>query len=102
MPCCPVLDCGMKSIIQTDGNGCYLCGRCVMLEKHHCLAGVANRKLSEKYGLWVMLCQECHTGKHGAQYDKEKNLMLKRDAQFAFERTHTRSEWMKLFGKNYL
>lgn len=92
----------MKSIIQTDGNGCYLCGRCVMLEKHHCLAGVANRKLSEKYGLWVMLCHECHTGKHGAQYDKEKNLMLKRDAQFAFERTHTRSEWMKLFGKNYL
>jgi hypothetical protein len=73
-----------------------------MLEKHHCLAGVANRKLSEKYGLWVMLCHECHTGKHGAQYDKEKNLMLKRDAQFAFERTHTRSEWMKLFGKNYL
>ena len=102
MPGCPVLDCGMKSIIQTDGNGCYLCGRCVMLEKHHCLAGVANRKLSEKYGLWVMLCHECHTGKHGAQYDKEKNLMLKRDAQFAFERTHTRSEWMKLFGKNYL
>jgi hypothetical protein len=73
-----------------------------MLEKHHCLAGVANRKLSEKYGLWVMLCHECHTGKNGAQYDKEKNLMLKRDAQFAFERTHTRSEWMKLFGKNYL
>ena len=102
MPCCPVLDCGMKSIIQTDGNGCYLCGRCVMLEKHHCLAGVANRKLSEKYGLWVMLCHECHTGKHGAQYDKGKNLMLKCDAQFAFERTHTRSEWMKLFGKNYL
>jgi hypothetical protein len=49
-----------------------------------------------------MLCHECHTGKNGAQYDKEKNLMLKRDAQFAFERTHTRSEWMKLFGKNYL
>lgn len=92
----------MKSIIQTDGNGCYLCGRRVMLEKHHCLAGVANRKLSEKYGLWVMLCHECHTGKNGAQYDKEKNLMLKRDAQFSFERTHTRSEWMKLFGKNYL
>ena len=91
----------MRSILQLE-KSCYLCGRCVMLEKHHCLAGVANRKLSEKYGLWVMLCHECHTGKHGAQYDKEKNLMLKRDAQFAFERTHTRSEWMKLFGKNYL
>lgn len=91
----------MRSILQLE-KACYLCGRRVMLEKHHCLAGIANRKLSEKYGLWVMLCHECHTGKHGAQYDKEKNLMLKRDTQFAFERTHTRSEWMKLFGKNYL
>ena len=102
MPCCPVLDCGMKSIIQTDGNGCYLCGKTVGIECHHVFAGVANKKLSTRLGLTVMLCHECHTGKHGAQYDKEKNLMLKRDAQFAFERTHTRSEWMKLFGKNYL
>ena len=92
----------MKSIIQTDGKGCYLCGKTVGLECHHVFGGVANRKLSTRLGLTVMLCHDCHTGPHGAQYDKGKNLLLKRDAQFAFERTHTRSEWMKLFGKNYL
>ena len=92
----------MKSIIQTDGKGCYLCGKTVGLECHHVLGGVANRKLSTRLGLTVMLCKDCHTGKDGAQYNAEKGMQLKRDAQYACERTHTRAEWMKLFGKNYL
>jgi hypothetical protein len=92
----------MKSVLQTD-KVCYLCGRTFGLEKHHIFGGVANRKLSERYGLWVWLCgTRCHRGTDGAQYDPEKNMMLKRDAQYAFERTHTRAEWMKIFGKNYL
>ena len=90
-----------KSILQED-RSCYLCGRMTGLERHHCLAGNANRPISEKEGLWVWLCHECHTGTEGAQYDKLKNLRLKQDAQFAYERTHSRSEWMKLIGKNYL
>jgi Zn-finger protein len=72
------------------------------LETHHVFGGVANRPISEKYGLKVWLCHECHTGNEGAQYDKMKNLQLKQDAQYAFEREHTRAEWMKLIGKNYL
>ena len=35
------------------GERCYLCGRLTGLERHHVIGGVANRKLSEKYGLWV-------------------------------------------------
>lgn len=91
----------MQSIMQSD-RVCYLCGKVCGLEIHHCLSGVANRKISEKYGLKVWLCHECHTGKNGAQYDPFKNKLLKMDAQTAFERTHTRQEWMKLIGKNYL
>lgn len=90
-----------KSIMQ-DERRCYLCGKLNDLEKHHIFGGVANRPISEKLGLWVYLCHECHTGKDGAQYNKMKNLLLKQDAQFAFERTHTRQEWMKWIGKNYL
>ena len=90
-----------KSIIQDDKQ-CYFCGRMTGLERHHCFAGVANRKCSEAAGLWVWLCHECHVGNQGAQYDKMNNLTLKQDAQYAFEREHTRSEWMKLIGKNYL
>lgn len=90
-----------KSIIQ-DNKECYFCGKLTGLECHHVFGGVANRPVSEKYGLKVWLCHGCHTGNQGAQYDKMKNLMLKQDAQYAFEREHTRNEWMKLIGKNYL
>lgn len=90
-----------KSIISNERQ-CYLCGKTVNLEKHHIFGGTANRKISERLGLWVYLCHNCHTGKNGAQYNKEKNLRLKQDAQRAYEKTHTRDEWMKLIGKNYL
>ena len=90
-----------KSIMQTD-RACYFCGRLDGLEKHHVFAGVANRKISEKYGLWVYLCHSHHTGTDGAQYDKEKNLLLKQDAQRAFERKYPREWWMQEIRKNYL
>ena len=90
-----------KSIMQTD-RACYFCGKLTGLEKHHVFAGVANRKVSEKYGLWVYLCQPHHTGPRGAQYDKEKNLLLKQDAQRAFEKLYPREWWMQAIGKNYL
>lgn len=91
----------MKSILQ-DERRCYFCGRVTGLERHHIFAG-ANRKWSERLGLWVWLCgATCHRGTDGAQYDPEKNRRLKMDAQYAFERNHSRSEWMEIIRKNYL
>jgi hypothetical protein len=87
--------------MQKD-RACYFCGRLDGLEKHHVFGGVANRPISEKYGLIVYLCHRHHTGADGAQYDKEKNLLLKRDAQMAFEMENSRDLWMSLIGKNYL
>ena len=92
---------GMKSALQ-DERRCYFCGAVMNLERHHIFAGVANRKISERFGLWVWLCHNCHTGRNGAQYNKENNRLLKMDAQMAFERFHPRSEWMELIRKNYL
>lgn len=91
----------MKSIMQ-DEKRCYLCGRQYGLERHHVLGGTANRKLSEKYGLWVWLCHDCHTGNDGAQYNPVKNRQLKADAQIAFESEHGHQAWMNVFRKNYL
>ena len=91
----------MDSIIQTEKE-CYFCGIRAGLEKHHVLAGVANRPISEKYGLKVWLCHNHHTGAHGAQYDEDLNRLLKQEAQKAFEIHHSREEWMKLIRKNYL
>lgn len=90
-----------RSIVQAEKE-CWFCGSRVTLEKHHIFAGVANRKISEKYGLKVWLCHRHHTGDGGAQYDPEKNLQLKQEAQKAFEKEHSRELWMKLIRKNYL
>ena len=72
------------------------------LERHHVLGGVANRPLSERYGLWVWLCTEHHTGKDGVQYDRKRNQAFKRLAQIAFEARYSHEEWMNVFKKNYL
>lgn len=90
-----------KSIMQ-DKKECYICGSRMDLERHHVISGTANRKLSEKYGLWVYLCHRCHTGDGGAQYEKELNLRLKRDAQEAFENTYEGLSFRAIFGKSYL
>lgn len=90
-----------KSIMQ-HAEICYFCGRLTCLERHHVFGGVANRPLSEKYGLWVWLCHNCHTGTNGAQYDRKKNRNLKELAQIAFEARHSHDEWMQIFRKNYL
>ena len=90
-----------KSIMQTEKQ-CYICGAQTGLESHHVLAGVANRKVSEKYGLTVWLCHRHHTGADGAQYDKDKNLWLKEEAQKAFESIYSHDEWMRVIGRNYI
>ena len=89
-----------KSIIQED-KVCYICGYEGNLEEHHIFGGVANRPISEKYGLKVWLCAGCHRGKKGAQYNKEINLKLKQDAQKAFVKEYGLTKWMELFRKNY-
>ena len=91
-----------KSIMQQGDPRCYICGKTVSLERHHVMAGTANRKLSEQYGLWVWLCGDCHTGTDGAQYNRERNQILKRMAQRAFEARKSHDEWMQIFKKNYL
>ena len=90
-----------KSIMQEE-KACYLCGRVTCLERHHVMSGVANRPLSEKYGLWVWLCHECHTGTQGAQYNPVKNFELRADAQAAFEKLHGHEMWMQVFRRNYI
>ena len=58
------------SILGSRKGRCYLCSRCGQTQEHHIFGG-PNRTLSEKYGLKVYLCLECHaTGKHAVHRDK--------------------------------
>lgn len=90
-----------KSIIQyCDEPECYISGSRRNLDKHHCIHGRANRKIAEKYGLWVWLQHDIHMRLHDS--DKKLDKELEQEAQRAFEKNHSRNEWMNLIGKNYL
>ena len=91
-----------KSIVQQGDPRCFFCGKRVGLERHHVMPG-ANRKWSEKYGIWIWCCDFHHRDpKEGVQYNREKADSLKRIAQIAFEGKHSHDEWMELFKKNYI
>lgn len=98
-----------KSILHNKQEGtCYLC---MLLnqdyarrttQEHHVIFGTANRKLSERYGLKVYLCLQHHeVGPEAVHNNHEIARMLQELAQEAFERTHSRGEWMAIFGRNY-
>ena len=108
-----------KSILQQDEDRCFFLDHkseddpkhpestYQALHKHHIFGG-ANRKYSEKYGLWVKICCiRCHNGGPSSVHqapNKEdgKDLLLKRLAQQAFEEKYSHEEFMRIFGKNYL
>lgn len=81
---------------------CFICGRTDYVERHHIYGG-ARRKKSEQYGLVVDLCVKHHRGaEHGAHSSKATAMFLKQHGQMEFENTHSREEFMAIFGKNYL
>ena len=101
-----------KSIMHDKKDGtCYLCvllhndySRKTLLEEHHVMEGVANRRLSEHYGLKVYLDPQHHrTNRIESPHQSRRiNEMLHRKAQQAFEEKHSHQEWMQTFGKNYI
>ena len=51
----------------------------------------------------MFLCAEHHNmGKYCVHNNKEMDLELKRACQEAYEKNHTREEFVQLIGKNYL
>lgn len=90
-----------KSIIQKEKE-CFICRITNNLHCHHIYGGTANRKQSEKYGMTVWLCQMHHTGNRGVHFDKALDTKLKEIGQKKFEETHSREEFIKTFGRNYL
>lgn len=66
--------------------------------------GTANRKVSDKNGFTVYLCQYHHEGTYGVhgKYGDELNRELKEVCQKKFEENHTREEFIKLIGKSCL
>lgn len=93
---------GAVSILQTDTDYCFVCGR-YGTEIHHTLFGTANRKLAEKYKLVVGLCYAHHRGNYGVHAgNKELDLNLKRLSQTRFTEEYPELDFLTVFGRNYL
>jgi len=91
-----------RSIIQS-GKACYITGATTGLHKHHLYFGNPKRALSEKYGLWVYLRYDWHeVTPYSVHKDDALNRWFKRLGQRGFEKLHSRAEFMRLFGCNYL
>ena len=85
------------SILTTRLKHCFICNK-TPADIHEIYSG-GNRKMSMKNGFCIPLCREHH---QFATLDSLFNLRLKQLCQSEYEKTHTREEFIKLVGKNYL
>jgi len=91
----------MDSILQYKKQ-CYVCGTVYGLHCHHIYGG-ANRKNSEANGFKVWLCGKHHNlSNAGVHFNRQLDLQLKELCQRQFEETHSREEFMRIIGKNYI
>lgn len=99
----------LPSILHPDDRTCYLCRKLKQddrirrdLEVHHIFGG-PNRMISEEHGFKVRLCPEHHrTGPDAVHQNIKSMRLLQEDTQRAYEKTHTRQQFMELIGRNYL
>lgn len=86
------------SILTNDLEHCYICkfqGKNTLKDDLHEVYGGSNRKRSILNGFVAPLCREHH------QNNKILNE-LKVTTQQIYEINHTRDEFIKLIGKNYI
>lgn len=94
----------MRSVLIDDLDHCILCGA-PREAMHHIFPG-SRRKMADKYGYVVPLCNRCHTwGQHAVHNEPNgfEDRDLKRMAQRHFESHHgSREDFIRIFGKSYL
>jgi len=93
-----------KPSILQDVKECYLTGRTDNLHTHHIFFGTGNKKVSDENGFWVWLTGKYHNQDSGisVHHNRYFDLTLKMKCQAKFEEMHSREEFIKLIGRNYL
>lgn len=97
---------------RKEDRTCYLCIRLhddystqTNLQEHHVAFGWfgAGRRLSEKFGLKVYLCDGHHEhSREAVHVNEEIRQMLCEDAQRAFEAHYPNLSFKDIFGINYI
>lgn len=93
----------MKSILQNEKE-CYFCENPLKVHDHHIYEGEGRREISEKHGFKVFLCPAHHNmSDKGVHFEHVYDLLLKRLCQCQYEKMgHSREEFIRLIGRNYL
>lgn len=94
----------MESVLTTKKGICYRCQKQCDTELHHIIHSGCSKKRQERMGLIVYLCADCHRGTYGVhgKYGHDIDIDLKKISQKMYEESHSRDEWMKEIGRNYL
>ena len=88
--------------IMSEEKRCYITGAETGLHVHHVIHGPL-RKAADENGLWCYLRADIHRKLHDhAPGFGDLDGFLKRECQIRYETEHTREEWMRLVGRNYL
>lgn len=91
------------SILQDEMTECYFCGTRNNLHIHEVYFGTANRQKSIKYGCCVSLCAMHHNmSNEGVHFNRELDLVLKKDMQKKFIEVYPDLDFLKIFGRNYI
>lgn len=86
------------SIIYPDLTKCCNCGSKTGIEKNEVFEG-SYRQTSIKYGMVCPFCKTCHNQFHN---DIMFNLFYKVMFEKKFLRTHSKEEFIKTFGQDYI
>jgi hypothetical protein len=93
-----------ESIMDTDPGHDFITKNEVLETVRHEVYFGPLRPVSKRLGFWVYLSPKSHRMVHsGARVDgRSLDLLLKMQCQRVYERTHSRDEFMKITGRNYL
>ena len=92
----------MEESIMQDEKECFITHSTYGLQKHHIYGGPFRTK-SDKYGCWIWLRHDWHTGTSYAVHSNRKlMLLLRKECQKEFEKKYSHEFFMKLFKKDYL
>ena len=96
-----------KSIFAGDDiSVCYRCGKmCIpdegRMDEHHIFEG-ANRHTSDKYGLLIHVCRDCHMFIHSKDGKEIRDYLHRAGQELYEDRYGSRQDFIKDFIQSYL
>lgn len=90
----------LKSSVSKERK-CWFCGSDRFLEVHHAFSGCFRDKATED-GLFVLVCRECHSKLHFSAEGRAMSDKLRAEAQRKYEEGHSREEFMRRYGRNWI